>query len=104
MYEGNEDVTEYGNWKDTGCDLYPACLECPLPRCIEEEPRGRQRIRMDARTADMLEMRRRGGSVHEIAACYSVSVRTVQRALSADSGGGHCGCAPSDNGGLPLHI
>ena len=46
MYEGYVDVVEYANWKDGGCDLHPACLECPLPKCIEEEPRGRQKRRL----------------------------------------------------------
>jgi hypothetical protein len=81
MPEGYTDVTEYVNWKDVGCDLHPACLECPLPRCVEEEPRGRQRKKMEGRSAVMRQMRRQGRSVREIAAAFALNVRTVQRAI-----------------------
>jgi len=80
------DPLEYVNWKDTGCDLYPSCLSCPLPHCIEEQPRGRQRQRMDERSAGMMALRDRGLVAREIAAVYQVSVRTVQRALSRKNG------------------
>jgi hypothetical protein len=82
MVQGrNGDVLEYSNWKDAGCDLSPACLECPLPRCIEEQARGRQKRRLGARAGTMQEMRGRGLTVREIAAAYAVSTRTVQREL-----------------------
>ncbi len=86
MCEGCIDVIEYVNWKDAGCDLSPACLECPLPRCIEEEPRGRQRRRLEHRAAAMNELRRQGKNTREIAAAFRVSERTVQRALSRSNG------------------
>jgi len=75
------DPLEYVNWKDAGCDLYPSCLSCPLPQCIEEQPRGRQRQRMYERSSGMMALRDRGLAAREIAAVYRVSVRTVQRAL-----------------------
>ena len=89
MHDIHGDPLEYANWKDGGCDLHPACLECPLPHCIEEQPRGRQKQRMDLRSADMLVLRDRGLAVREIAAAYSVSVRTVQRSLMRKNGNGH---------------
>jgi len=89
MYEGYVDAVEYANWKDTGCDLSPACLECPLPRCIEEEPRGRQRRRLGHRAEAMKELRTQGKDTREIAAAFRVSERTVQRALSRSNGDGH---------------
>jgi hypothetical protein len=84
MAEGYTDVTEYVNWRDGGCDLYPACLECPLERCVEDVPRGRQRRRMDGRADSMRLMRRQGRSAREIAAAFTVSVRTVQRVLQGE--------------------
>lgn len=86
MSAGNGQAPEYANWSDSGCDLNPSCLECPLPRCVEEEPRGRQKMRMGARTKAMLAMRRQGQTVKEIAACFSLSVRTVQRAFRGKNG------------------
>lgn len=70
------------NWKDTGCEIYSSCLNCPLDKCMEEEPRGRQRLRMLARSNRMAELREQGKSIPEIARCFQVSQRTVQRALA----------------------
>ena len=68
-------------WQDEGCEFFPSCLKCPLPKCVEDEPRGQQRLRMAARKRRMAELRRRGKSVKEIAELFGVSRRTVQRAL-----------------------
>ena len=76
------------NWQDSGCELFPSCLNCPLPRCIEEEPRGKQRLRMLARANRMAQLKRQGKSTAEIAGLFKVSQRTVQRALSRTATGG----------------
>ena len=68
-------------WRDQGCEFYPSCLNCPLPRCVEDEPRGQQRLKMAARKKRIEELRRLGRSVREIAEIFGVSKRTVQRAL-----------------------
>ena len=72
------------NWRDRGCEFFPACLNCPLPKCLEDEPRGQQRLRMAARKRRMVELRQVGKSVREIAGLFGVSKRTVQRALRRD--------------------
>ena len=68
-------------WRDEGCEFFLSCLNCPLPKCVEDEPRGLQRLRMAARKRRMVELRRRGKSVKEIAELFGVSRRTVQRAF-----------------------
>jgi hypothetical protein len=70
------------NWQDSGCELHSKCLECPLPVCAEELPRGRQRLRMKNRAKEMRSLRDQGKSVAEIAATFCVTDRTVRRALS----------------------
>ena len=70
------------NWRDEGCQFYPSCLNCPLPRCIEEEPRGKQRLKKIARAIRMGELKQSGKSLEEIASTFAVSKRTVQRALA----------------------
>lgn len=70
------------NWQDRGCELFPSCLNCPLPQCIEEEPRGKQRLRMLARDSQMVQMKQQGKSTAEIARFFHLSQRTVQRSLS----------------------
>ena len=69
------------DWRDEGCEICPSCLNCPLPRCIEEEPRGRQRLKAVLRAQRMKALRRSGSSIREIARLFGVSQRTVQRAL-----------------------
>ncbi len=69
------------DWKDRGCVLFPSCLSCPLPRCIEEVSRGRQRLRMSARARHMVELSAAGKSTRDIARLFGVSARTVQRSL-----------------------
>ena len=74
-------LPEEVDWKDSGCALFPSCLSCPLPRCIEEVSRGRQRLRMSARARRMSQLSAAGKSTAEIACLFSVSIRTVQRSL-----------------------
>jgi hypothetical protein len=70
------------NWRDEGCEVFGSCLNCPLPRCVEEEPRGRQRLKVAARGVRMAELRRSGKSVKYISEFFGVSRRTVERALA----------------------
>jgi len=74
-------LPEEVDWRDEGCEAFSSCLNCPLPRCLEEQPRGQQKLRMKARNGRMVELRRGGRSVKAIADLFRVSQRTVQRAL-----------------------
>jgi hypothetical protein len=74
------------NWKDGGCELFPSCLNCPLPQCVEEKPRGRQQLRLLARSHRIAKLKRRGKDTAEIARLCRVSRRTVQRTLKATGG------------------
>ena len=77
---------EYSNWKDTGCELFPLCLECPFPRCLEEQPRGKQQTRLKLRAFAMRKMRLSGVGVRTVAMAFGVSVRTVQREMKRRKG------------------
>jgi transposase-like protein len=68
-------------YRDEGCELAPSCLNCPLPRCVEEEPRGRQKFLKRRRAEKMWQLKQQGKSAAEIAAIFQVSTRTVQRWL-----------------------
>jgi DNA-binding CsgD family transcriptional regulator len=74
------------NWRDVGCEFSASCLSCPLPKCVEDEPRGQQRLRMSARKKRMEELKQAGKTVKEIAGIFGVSTRTVQRALESKYG------------------
>jgi transposase-like protein len=70
-------------YEDRGCELFPSCLSCPFPYCLEEEPWGKERFLKLRRAQRMLELEREGKSVKEIARIFEVSPRTVQRWLKA---------------------
>ena len=85
MVSGELDLLpEEIDWRDEGCEVFRSCLNCPLPRCIEEELRGQHRLRMAERNRRMAELRKSGRSVGEIADLFGVSKRTVERALRGD--------------------
>jgi lambda repressor-like predicted transcriptional regulator len=68
-------------YEDKGCELSPSCLDCPFPDCLEEEPWGKERFLKRRRAQRMLELKREGKSLKEIARIFGVSPRTVQRWL-----------------------
>ena len=66
-------------YEDKGCELFPSCLSCPFPDCLKEEPWGKERFLKHRRAERMMELKREGKSVKEIARIFEVSPRTVQR-------------------------
>ncbi len=75
-------LPEYSDYEDTGCDLYPSCLNCPLPRCRYEVNGGAQAILRSGRDASILAAaRREGATVDELARMFGLSRRTIFRVL-----------------------
>lgn len=73
---------EYCQYQDEGCELAGSCLNCPFPRCIYDEPGGKQRWLKRMRAREMARLFTTGGKgVKELALIFGVSQRTVQRAL-----------------------
>jgi hypothetical protein len=73
---------EYCHYRDEGCEFADSCLNCPFPRCIYDESRGRQRWLKGQRDREIV--RRfyiEGRGVKELALQFGVSQRTVQRTL-----------------------
>jgi DNA-binding NarL/FixJ family response regulator len=75
-------IDDESNWKDKGCEFFPSCLNCPFPVCIEDEPRGRQKMRKRDRESRIAALRSEGKSVSEIADMFNLSRRSVYRALA----------------------
>ena len=76
--------TDYG---DTGCDLYPSCLNCPLPRCRYEDPGGAAAMLRVGRNASILRLAQSEGlSVDELSAAFGLSRRTIFRVLRGAGG------------------
>lgn len=74
-------------YKDTGCNLHPACLSCPRPRCqFDEPPKNHQKKDGRGRTrkvdyAVVNNMIKDGYTPKAAAVAAGVSRRTVFRAL-----------------------
>lgn len=80
---------EYCHYRDEGCELATAylgyqsrCSECPFPRCIYDEPRGRQRWLKRLRDREIVrQFVTEGKGIKELALTFNISQRTVQRVL-----------------------
>lgn len=75
-------LPEHTDYRDTGCDLAPSCLACPLPQCRYDLPGGiaaMLRSRRDAAIADAV--RRRHLPIDDVAEMFGLSRRSVFRAL-----------------------
>ena len=73
---------EYCHYRDEGCEFADSCLNCPFPKCIYEEPGGKQRWLKKLRDKEMATLFSSGGrGVKDLALMFGISQRTVQRAL-----------------------
>jgi transposase-like protein len=75
-------LPEHTQYTDTGCDVHPSCLTCPLVRCRYDEPGGTRRQFNEDRDRAIAGLQRQGVPVEAIAAWFGVSRRTVFRALA----------------------
>ena len=72
---------EQSAYIDTGCELAPTCLDCPLPKCKYDDPHWRQRNDLKTRDSRIVELRKAGYTVKEVAKELGVSDRTAYRVL-----------------------
>ena len=75
-------VPEMYHYEDTGCEVSPSCLNCPLPQCKYDDPVWFQRYRRMGR--DMKVWRTIDSeslTAEEAARRFSVTVRTVFRIM-----------------------
>jgi hypothetical protein len=69
-------------YEDTGCEVSASCLNCPLPQCKYDDPGWFHRYQQYSRDLNVLmAMERDGLTVEETAERFSVTVRTVFRAM-----------------------
>ncbi len=74
---------EYCHYQDGGCEFADSCLNCPFPRCIYDQPGGKQRWMKEMRNREMARLFiTEDKSAQELAFMFGVSQRTVQRVLS----------------------
>ena len=66
-----------------GCRVAPACLDCPLPRCIYEQDWPGSAPETRARDAELARLSREGWTAARLAARYGITRRHVRRVLAA---------------------
>ena len=82
QHNGLDLPPEYCHYRDEGCEFADSCLNCPLTKCIYDEPRGRQRWLKRQRNRQIVRLFTVGGKgAKELALMFGLSLRTVQRAL-----------------------
>jgi len=75
-------LPEYCRYRDDGCELADSCLNCPFPKCVYDQPGGRQRWLKSLRDKEIVRLfTTEGKGVKELALRFGISQRTVQRAL-----------------------
>jgi hypothetical protein len=76
---------EYCTYKDEGCELASACLECPFPQCAFDRPWGRVRLNSTHRDEEIRRVyQQTNKSIKELVKQFAVSERTVRRAIKTD--------------------
>lgn len=78
----DDPLPEYCHYRDDGCELFPSCLNCPLPRCIYDEPDGVKGAKKRLRDGEIIRLFHEGQKTTELAKRFGISQRTVQRAVA----------------------
>ncbi len=73
-------------YEDTGCDLAPSCLECPLALCKYDDPDGARYDRTVMRDTEIMRLFAEGLKVSAIALKVNISNRTVYRVIQREFG------------------
>lgn len=75
------DTVDFTEYQDEGCRFWEACLSCPFSRCIFELPGGARAVYLSERNRAMRTLFDRGWSVLRLAEYFSITRRSVYRAL-----------------------
>ena len=80
-------LPEHTRYLDSGCDIHPSCLSCPLSRCRFDEPGGARKIASEDRDRRILALCHQGSvAIDSVARRFGVSRRTVFRVLARARG------------------
>ena len=71
---------DHDSYQDTGCEVAPACLQCPLPQCKYDIPHSGYPTHLrTARDKTIAALLQEGLSVEDIANRLDLTVRTIFR-------------------------
>lgn len=90
-------LPEHTHYMDTGCEIHPSCLTCPLVRCRYDEPGGARKLLSEERDRSIIEQQREGRGINAIARRFGVSRRTVFRVLARSRTEEGDACGPTKN-------
>ena len=90
-------LPEHLEYRDSGCDLAPSCLRCPLVRCRYDEPGGARALLQSSRDEAVQRRREEGAGIDGLAAEFALSRRSVFRILARGRANGG---PPSGGGAL----
>ena len=73
---------EFCRYRDEGCEMADSCLNCPFEQCVYDEPGGKQRLVKSLRDSEIARLYESGSKgITDLSEMFSISKRTVQRAL-----------------------
>jgi hypothetical protein len=75
-------LPEQTGYRDTGCELSPSCLRCPLERCRYEEPGGIRTVERAPRDCALRQRRAEGVGIMSLVEEFGMSRRSVFRSLA----------------------
>lgn len=75
-----ENMIGKGYYRDSGCELAPSCIRCPLPQCKYDLPHGPEVLKKRNREIYRL-VADEGRRAEDVAVEYNISKRTVHRAV-----------------------
>lgn len=75
-------LPEHAEYRDTGCELSPSCLACPLARCQYDDRGGVRRLVTAARDREIALLRtRHQAPINTLARTYGLTRRSIFRIL-----------------------
>jgi hypothetical protein len=76
----DEALPEHADYRDTGCELSPSCLRCPLPRCKYDDTATSRQVATAARDREIALLRRKyRAPVYMLMQTYGLSRRSIFR-------------------------
>ena len=78
---------EHCSYVDEGCELFPSCLDCPFPRCIEELPLSQQKLGIEYRDQEIVRVyQQEKKNVMDLALQFRIPVCVVERIMKDSDG------------------
>jgi|WetSurMetagenome_2_1015567.scaffolds.fasta_scaffold170511_2 hypothetical protein len=78
-------LPEFCHYQDEGCELAPACLECPFPDCMYQRYRGNLAQVKHLRDKEIVRLHKvEKIDGPELSTRFHISLRTVRRVLASE--------------------